>query len=302
MSAKTNKLTTLAILTAILVVIALVPLSIILSRRTSSGGQSLSAIDKHSLLAVAADMPPGFELWKPSHALNKDPFPPNTIEERWRGQTMDVTKPVSPRNKITQTVSVRVQIGSTAAEAWKAVTPGIGGPFTQAVTVSGSYSGRPIGDTSVRGGGPPSIGATLWFLRGPVAFEIKISGRPSAHNYPQEAERLAMALVERADASMALSQSAPSTTSLAGKSIPVRIVNGVTVAELNDYADAVGAVAQFEIANSTAELRKGNRVLKINVGRREAWLNGKSQTLAFPALRHGLDRVYCPLDTLREVR
>lgn len=131
-------------------------------------------------------------------------------------------------------------------------------------------------------------------------FDVMMRG-PRGSDMRAEIEILSHALVERADAAIALATSPQISGSAGGRSLDARTPKGVTVVRIADYAAAIGASVQLDLASGTAEISKGNRKLKLNIGRREAWLDGIPLTLPFPALRQGADQVYCPLETLARI-
>jgi hypothetical protein len=208
-------------------------------------------------------------------------------------------EPPSPRNKIMEDASVIIAVLPRAQAALEALRfRWLSGNGPQIPPREGSYSGRKIGDRCLRGGTDSDTSAGLGFIRGTVYYEITLTGPSGALDYHAAIERLALALVERADAAKALAFSSDTSVTVANRALTGKTPNGISVVHVQNYANATGAAVKVDFPGGTLEVTRNGHTLKVNIGRKEAWFDGQPFTLPFPVMRHGKDQVYCPLDAL----
>jgi hypothetical protein len=269
-----------------------------------NGGQAPIKVEKPALLPVLADMPPGYVYWTYGGTETSDHAGNEATLTRWRGDTETPGGRPSAQNRILEFVSVKVYVADTPSNAWAGIVPGIGGPHSQVAPVLGSYSGKKIGDRCMRGGSArqPLTSASLWVLRGNVAYTLDINGPPNARDYVAIVETLATTLVDRCNAAMALAAAPAKSAPVGGRTLNSRIVNSHRLVLGHEYANAVGAVWSTDIPGGKASLTLGGRVLTFNIGRKEAILEGKTISLPFPALRAGREMVWCPLAVSERIR
>ncbi len=289
-----------AIAVAVALLFALSLMTHLRSPRVNAGAQ-LQLLNKFSLADAAGDFPAGFELYTEGSKETRDDGPANRTRRLWHGERFDPSKPVSPQNKALEGGQIRIFIAKTASDAVSSITPGKGAPYLQISPLVGSYSGKRIGDSCMHGGAPDSSGAALWFTRGSVAYTVFVNGPSAKRNWVDVAESIALSLVERADAALALASSPDGTIQVDQTTLSSKVPNGVTIVDIRDYAQAAGADCSMDLIAGKVTLTRGIHTLKLNVGRTEASLDGSSITLPFPALRNGKDQAYCPLDTLRKL-
>lgn len=272
----------------------------------SSAQQQPAPPDKYALLETAADFPTGWKLWS-EHiryytGAKERGADPNVALDMWMGRTMDPGALPSPANKILAGADINMRIHPSGEAAWQAVKKMLTLRQSATPPVDGSYTGVKIGDRCQH---PPinnsNRGASLWFVRGTVLYFVGVYGPSGDMDYPAVVERLALALVERTDAATILAATADSSVTVANRALTGKTPNGVAVVHVQDYADATGAAAKVDLPGGTVQITRGGHTLKVNIGRREAWFDGQPFILAFPALRHGKDQVYCPLDALKRL-
>ncbi len=261
--------------------------------------------DISSVLEVRGDMPNGWILREEqkrdyergiSHGEGVPPY----SRFSWDGMKRDPAKRAGPGNPLIAFAAVNITRLATPQDALTVLSRA--NDLAAIRSPSGSYSGKRLGDLSFysRRPGDAAHLAAVRFVRGPFMFDVTMRG-PRGTDMRPEVEALAQTLVDRAAAAIALAASTEISATVAARSVKARAPNGVTVVRMGDYASAVGASLKLDLAGGTAEITKGSRTLKVNIGRREAWLSGNEVTLPFPALRRGADSVYCPLDTLKNV-
>jgi hypothetical protein len=262
------------------------------TRHGDAQGPSDPTLDIYSLLSVRYDYPDGFEVWE-----GPDIIPGAGAGQRWRGTKMDPSKPASPLNKILESAAISIGTAKSAEDARKYAHPP---KEIQAPIRTGSYSGKPLGDICYRSLGDSATSAPLWLARKNVILNVDVYGT-TGRNWVAINEAVAQALVDRIDATYALTASADTTAFVGTRDLESRQPNGVSVIHVQDYADATGAAAKVDLPGGTAEITRGGHTLKVNIGRKEAWFDGQPFTLPFPALRHGKDQVWCPLDALKRL-
>jgi hypothetical protein len=103
------------------------------------------------------------------------------------------------------------------------------------------------------------------------------------------------------DAAALVAEAAEATTTVRNHNLVSKRVNDVTLVHVQEYADSVGAVAEVDFKKGLVTVTQNGHTLQLKVGRKDAERDGTKVTLPFPALRHGKNQVYCPLDTLRQL-
>ncbi len=254
-------------------------------------GQS-ARIDTNSLLPTCADLPEGWSLGRDNrgYVRNHKRF----ALHHWVGP------PVKSRRSRTDPFTrrargvTRVLVAATPERAW--------GYFEleqQSAAMrhkAGSYSGRTIGDFCFRGSSGNH--ASLIVGRGPVLISVNLSVDNDDPNPAPACESAAVALVERVDAALQMTHAQALPLELSGRPIIIRMVGNDFLTLLDEFSKLVGATATVNVAEGWASVSRRDRTLRLRIGRREAWLNGKPLKLSFPALRHGASQVYCPIEAL----
>jgi len=128
---------------------------------------------------------------------------------------------------------------------------------------------------------------------------VDVGGPKGELDYPVVAEKIARAMLARAEAALVLAAGAPLTMN--AHDTGVRQARGVSVTLVDEWAASAAATWQADWKAGTATLKRGTHTLQLMVGRREARLDGKPLTLPFPALRHGKDRLWCPTAVLSKM-
>ena len=272
-----------------------------------NGCNASPELDHYAILPVAGDFPPGWRISSydaPGYSgrsgkTRKLGRVPNT----WKSKELHSIGPSDIRRPVTARVTTLVIPNRQAA-----VLLPLELEHVAIMTYEGSYSGKRIGDRCFRAS-QSKIGyyqhllndAALYVGRGPVLISVGMSHPSRYADVTDDTESLALTIVGRTDSAIALAESARLTVTVAGRNVQARMPNGIRVVHMDEYATATGAAFRLDMLGGTAELARNGRILKVNIGRREGWLNGQANTLRFPALRHGASQVYCPLETLAKL-
>lgn len=253
--------------------------------------------DAYAIAETQADLPAA---WKaaPENLSSRSGNSNNRSFHRWLGHLENPAEPPSPQNTFLSASWVRILVCKSQQEARATLTLWTQG--NSSPPISGAYTSKTLGDICFRGTGRLTS-ASLWFCRDNVACDIHINGPESDIDYPAAVEKIAHAILGRMEAGIALSTDAKGTVLTNAPNPGIRHPNGVAVVLLAEWIGGVEATWKPDWDAGTATVKKGKHTLSLKIGSKEAQLDGKPITLAFPALRHGKEGLWCPTDVLQKL-
>ena len=280
------------------IVIAMLVITLLLTVSDMVSWQTLS--DAYALAETHADLPYNWESWPETNDNQRGERPYGSYHE-WMGRREIEKEPVSPQNHILVSSRIIVSLCPTPKEARayieKLLSPALGPAVSPE---RGSYSGASLGDECFRSAASTNR-AFLWFTRANAYFMVDISGPTGDLDYPVVVEKIARAMLARADAALALASSGgPKLLGGAGN-VKTRQPQGVPVVLVDEWAASSAATLQADWRSGTATIKRGSHTLRLMIGRRDARLDGQPLTLPFPALRQGKDRLLCSLVVLNKL-
>lgn len=254
--------------------------------------------DAYALAETKTDMPATWEPWLIYD--NRRVESATQSDHHWVGRGERGKKPYEPQKRKCGSGEIMVRICRSATEARSEVEDWLNPARVAVPPVRGSYSGFSLGDECVRSQTNPNS-AHLRFCRANVFFVVSVQGHTGCFNYPAVAEKIARAMLARADAALTLAatDSGPMTTS--SRNVGTRKPRGVPVMLVDEWTAEAAATWQPDFTSGIAIVKRGSHTLRLMVGRRDAQLDGKPITLPFPALRHGKDRLWCPVAVLSKL-
>ena len=279
------------------IVIVLIVLVCLLTTAGAAFPQTLS--DAYALAETRADLPANWEAW-PQTNDNQRGERLNLSDHRWMGRREKETEPVSPQNHILVSARIVVSLCKTPLDARVLVEEWLRPGRVAVPPVRGSYTGAPLGDECLRSEVDPND-AYLRFSCANVFFLVQVGGPTGDLDYAAVTEKIARAMLARADAALALAAGSTAQGLLSTHNVGVRHPRGVSVILVDEWTAGAAATWQADWKAGTATIKLGTHTLRLLVGRRDAHLDGKPITLPFPALRQGKDRLWCPLVVLTKL-
>ncbi len=253
--------------------------------------------DAYALAETKADLPVDWEL-KPESIASTRGNSVNQSEHSWMGRRENPLEPPSPHNVILLSARVRIVVCKSPQEARANLRIWTTGNVVD--PLPGAYTSKNLGDSCFRSTDSP-ISASLWFCRANMSCDVHVHGPVGELNYPAVVEKIARAILSRAEASLALEATGEIPILPAGQNLGMRNPRGIPVILADEWMAGTGAAWTPDWKLGAVTIKYGDHTLSLNVGSRDARLDGKPITLAFPALRHGKESIWCPTAVLSKL-
>ena len=254
--------------------------------------------DAYALAETKADMP---ATWEPWLVMNHQRGETATqSDHHWVGRGEKGKKPYEPQKRKCGSGEIMVRICRSAAEARSEVEDWMNPARVAVSPVRGSFSGVSLGDECLRSK-DGAYGAFLCFCRANAYFMVQVGGHKGCFDYPAMAEKIARAMIARADAALALEATDGGPGTATSRNVGTRKPRGIPVMLVDEWTAEAGASWQSDFTSGMATVKRGSHMLRLMVGRRDGLLDSKPITLPFPALRQGKDRLWCPITILSKL-
>jgi hypothetical protein len=248
--------------------------------------------DAYAIDETPADIPADWEPG-PNARENESRNSAAQINHTWVGRRNDPT-----RHRVFSTM--RIVVNKSEAEARACLKLWTTG--NQVDPIPGAYTSKRMGDICFRGtDNPLGDSAVLWFCRANVTCDIYVSGQAGELDHPGVVEKIARTLLSRVDASLTLAATGEIPLLPSGQKIGIRNPRGVPLVLVDEWASGAGATWKPDWNTGSATVKQGSHTLILKVGSPDALLDDKPIKLAFPALRHGKDQIWCPIAVLSQL-
>lgn len=253
--------------------------------------------DAYALAETPDDLPADWEAL-PETIVSTRGNSAKKSEHSWMGRRENPMEPPSPHNIIFVSSSVRVFVCKSQEEARANLRIWTTGNVVD--PIPGAYTSKSLGEICFRSRDGPNS-ANLWFCRANVVCDVHAHGPTGELKYSVVVEKIARAILSRTDASLALEATGEIPFLPSGQNIGIRNPSGVSVILVDEWMAGAQATWKPDWKLGSVTIQHGSHTLTLNVGSQDARLDGKPITLAFPALRHGKESIWCTTAVLSKL-